>query len=282
MKYNFTKLTGAGNDFILFDGINNKLPELTKKLIKKLCLRGLGVGADGILVVHPSERYDYKLNYFNADGSGGMLCANGARSSLIYANKYLSVKADSITFECCGNSYSGVVVGENEAIFYLPNLPFGDNISLNIFDKKLTGYLANSGAPQVVIDFAELKTKGIIENRTFEEFQFSSFAKYLRHHEMFAPGGVNVNVITDETGKIKIRSFERGIEGETLACGTGIIAAAMFLADVKGVEAPIEIYSRSGKKFIINFRKKITNFESVSLRGHAEIIYNGNIILKEY
>lgn len=280
MEYRFTKLSGAGNDFILFDGINYKVPALTPKLIQELCVRGLGIGADGILVVEPSAKYDYELFYFNSDGSSGMLCANGARSSLIYAKQNLSVESKQILFECCGKEYSGVVTDEDEAVFYLPDLSAGEKISIELNGKSLPLYSAHSGAPQVVADFHELKSLGLVENASFDNFLFVDLARQIRYHKAFAPEGVNVNVISDESGRIKIRSFERGIEGETLACGTGIIASAMFLSEIKDAAVPIEIISKSGKKFIINFRKNLANFESVSLRGHAQIIFNGYINLR--
>jgi len=273
-------LSGAGNDFILFDGINNKVPALTPKLIRKLCLRGLGIGADGVLVVRPSDKFDYELSYYNSDGSSGMLCANGARSSLIYAKQNLKLKSEKISFGCCGNSYSGIALDKDEAVFYLPDLAHGEKISIELNGKKLTLYFANSGAPQVVADFGELKKNELVGKQTFDNFKFSDLARSIRNHKAFTPDGVNVNVITDESGVIKIRSFERGIEGETLACGTGIIAAAMFLSDITGADSPIEIISKSGKKFIINFRKNLANFKDVSLRSHAQIIFNGYINLR--
>ncbi len=116
-----------------------------------------------------------------------------------------------------------------------------------------------------------------ITGKSFDDFDFVPFAKKIRYHNKFRPAGINVNVVYNDNGRFKIRSFERGVEDETFACGTGIIATAMFLSEIKGEKTPIEIFSRSKKKFIINFRKKMTNFESVSLRGHAAIVFNGTI-----
>ncbi len=266
-------MTGAGNDFILFDGIKNNTPDLTPAMIQSICRRGLGIGADGVLVVLPSKNFDYKLKYFNSDGTSGMLCANGARASIIYAHAKLFPDKLRVAFECCKNKFTGKVKGENEAVFNLPDIDKGAYETVAIRENELKVYLADTGAPQAVIDFLDLNFTG----KSFDDFDFVPFAKKIRYHKKFLPAGINVNVLLNEDGRFKIRSFERGVEDETLACGTGIIAAAMFLSDIKGEKTPIEIFSRSKKKFIINFRKKMTNFESVSLRGHAAIVFNGTI-----
>ena len=273
MKYDFTKMTGAGNDFILFDGINNQLPDLSSGTIREICRRGLGVGADGVLIVLPSNKLDFELQYFNADGTSGMLCANGARASIVYTSERIFKSKKSVEFSCCEKKYSGAALSEDEAVINLPDIKEGRFEKIPAGERELGIYLADTGAPQGVIDFADLN----IPADSFDDFDFVSFAKSIRHHRQFSPYGINVNVLNAEDENFKIRSFERGVEGETLACGTGIIAAAMFLHEAKGVKSPIEIFSRSKKKFIINFQKKMSNFGSVSLRGHAAIVYNGNI-----
>ncbi len=276
MNFKFTKLSGAGNDFILFDGINNNIPNLNESRIKSLCRRGLGIGADGILVLMPSNDYDYELKYFNMDGSSGMLCANGARSSLIYARQNLNINKKNIVFECCGKIYSGETVAEDEAVVNLPDIKEGKDEILEVNKMTLPVYVVNTGAPHAVVNFSDLP---FAKSQSFENFDFYNFALLIRNHISFKPEGVNVNVIAFSKSEIKIRSFERGIEDETLACGTGIVASAMFLHTKLNKELPVEIISRSGKKFVINFTKNLTNFESVSLRGHAAVVYTGNISL---
>ncbi len=277
MKFDFTKLTGAGNDFILLDGINGRLPELTPEIIQSLCLRRMGIGADGVLVIQPSNEFDYSLKYYNADGSSGMLCANGARASVIYAYSKINPNKKEFGFSCCGKRYSGEVINESEAVVKLPQIEEGKFETIGIDSKNINIYVADTGAPQAVLEFSEISSSSEI----FDEFDFSIFAKKVRHHKKFLPAGINVNVIAEVSGQYFIRSFERGVEDETPACGTGIVAAAMFLFERKKEKTPIEIISRSKKKFIIDFRKKLTNFKTVSLRGHAAIVFNGNIDIKE-
>ncbi len=282
MKYNFTKLTGAGNDFIVFDGISNKLPKLRKSEIQNLCNRHFGIGADGILLLEKSEKYDFNLLYFNSDGSSGMLCANGGRSSIYYfSEKYKKTRL--ITFECCGKEYSGKKIQQNEAKFNLPNVKVPSEECFDFDEtRKFKIYRFDTGSPHLVLEFENLKKLKILdENDEYENFNFHQIAEKIRNHKFFGKGGINVNIIQKGENITKIRSFERGVEGETLACGTGIIATALFLNVINAQNSPIAIFSKSNKKFIVNFERNLSNFVNLSLIGHSQILFSGEIEIME-
>ncbi len=280
----FTKVTGAGNDFILFDTLNHVVPFLGEEMIRTLCQRGLGVGADGILILSLSQNADFKVNYYNADGSSGMLCANGARCAVVYAKKFLDIRSSQITFECCGEKYSAEVLKDNVVRFSLNKSPVTKTTTITIQDSEYNLFYANTGAEHVVLEYSEIKD--LLHNFSdtqFDSFNMNSFGKLIRNHPSFQPDGVNVNVIEIENdNKIKIRSYEKGVENETLACGTGIIAAALFLSEKHNYNSPIEIWSRSNRKFIVEFNKKDGKFTDVKLTGEAEIVYFGEIIPEDY
>jgi diaminopimelate epimerase len=273
----FTKVSGAGNDFILFDTLNHVVPMLSQEAIQKLCTRGLNVGADGILILSPSQKADFKLHYFNADGTSGMLCANAARCAVIYAKKYFDMIEDEISFECCGEIFSGRIVGRNLVEFYLNDVTSLHETAAVIDDYELSLFYADTGAPHVVVEFSDLPEDYCV-SASFDDFDINFIGKKIRNHSAFAPEGVNVNFLSVEEEKIKIRSFERGVEGETLACGTGIVAAALYLSEKKGIASPLEIVSRSGKTFTVKFKKTEKGYTNISLIGEARIVYYGEIL----
>ncbi len=275
----FTKVSGAGNDFILFDTFNHLIPFFEEDTIQKLCERGNGIGADGILILSPSSIADFQLKYFNADGTSGMLCANGARCAIIYARKFFDIKETKISIECCGQVFYGEILDENNIKFKLNDVTITEFTNIIVNNAELNLFFVNTGAPHTVIPFEMLKTLGLAEG-TFDDFHLDKTGTEIRNHPAFEPNGTNVNVIEFNETEVKIRSFEKGVEKETLACGTGIAAAAIYLAKVHNYRSPIEIIPKSGKKFIVEFDKNENKFENIHLTGEAKIIYYGEIVEK--
>ena len=275
----FTKVSGAGNDFILFDTFNHLIPFFEEETIQKLCERGTGIGADGILILAPSSLADFQLKYFNADGTSGMLCANGARCAIAYARNFFDIKEKKISIECCGQIFYGEILDENNVKFKLNNVTKTEFTNIIVNNAELKIFLVNTGAPHAVIPFEMLKTLGLVEG-TFDDFSLEKIGAEIRNHSAFDPVGTNVNVISFNNSEVKIRSFEKGVEKETLACGTGITAAAIYLATVHNYRSPIEIIPKSGKKFIVEFEKNGKTFENIYLTGEAKIIYYGEIAEK--
>lgn len=273
----FTKVTGAGNDFILFDALNQVIPMVGEDAIQRLCRRGLGVGADGVLILSPSQKADFKLNYYNADGTSGMLCANGARCALLYAKNFFDIIEKEIKFECCGEIFSGEILEANNIKFNVKNVTEFKQTAILFQNIETEAFIANTGAPHVVFDFVKFKERSGLEE-DFDSFNISRIGGEIRHNPAFEPDGINVNFIYDDGDKIKIRTYERGVENETLACGTGIVAAAIFLAETKGKTSPLNFVSKSEKNFTVEFVKEDGIYKNVSLTGEAQIVYYGEII----
>lgn len=272
-KIDFTKINGAGNDFILIDKNKNEKLRLTKDLIKKLCNRRKGIGADGILLVYPSETNDFTLEYYNSDGSLGSLCGNGARCSIKYAFDNFNLKGVSTTFLCNDEIFSGKIGKNDEITFNLCNPKKIElNIPILIDNKKIVGHFANTGSPHIVIFWNEIKINSEME---FHKFDVVKIGRKIRYAKEFQPDGTNVNFIYKENDKLFIRTYERGVEDETLACGTGTVASALIISKVKNVNSPAVFNTRGNDQLTVNFTKKNGNFSKISLTGPVKINYIG-------
>jgi len=280
-KYFFTKMSGAGNDFVLFDAKINPKLELSKEKISKICHRRNGIGADGVLVIEDVDGYDFEMKYYNSDGSNGSLCGNGARCSLYYANLSGKINSSVAKFVCNNKSYTGQVF-ENGSVKF--DLLQPEQIKIN-FKIKAAGQMinacfANTGSPHVVI-----RIEDVLENpmdlksfyKKIENFPVFEIGRSIRFHTDFMPKGTNVNFIQVLDGKIYIRTYERGVEEETLACGTGSVASAVLMFKRNLVSNHVEIIAKSGDQLFVDFIFDGMSFSNVSLTGPAKIIYNGEI-----
>ncbi|MFH1528317.1 MAG: diaminopimelate epimerase [Bacteroidota bacterium] len=273
-KITFTKLTGAGNDFILVDKKFNDGLTLSSEEIVKICDRRFGIGADGIIIIDDNPEYDFSMLYFNSDGSLGSLCGNGARCAIRYS-EYSSRISDAHTnFFCNGEKFQGSIVDENEIRFEL-NPP--KNIYLDgrilIDGVEIPYCYADTGSPHAVFFVDEFDKSDINSFNVFE------IGRQIRYSDEFAPGGVNVNFIKIEDAGIKIRTYERGVEDETLACGTGSVAAAITTY-LKGlVQSPVILQTWGGDFLSVSFNYSNGEFEELTLQGPAKIVFNGEILL---
>lgn len=271
---NFTKMNGAGNDFILIDSLKNFPFDLSKHLIKQICNRRAGIGADGILLIEPSNLYDFNLTYYNSDGSLGSLCGNGSRCSLKYFADNYKVEAADIKFECNGNSYSGSIGKNNLVTFNLKSITeIRTNFPVIFNQKPINSHFVNSGSPHTIIFWEEIGDKNL---KSFMKFDMFEFGKIIRNSAEFAPKGTNVNLIHLENEEIYIRTYERGVEDETLACGTGAVASAVILSLVKKISPSIILNTFGNDKLEVNFKIEDEKFNKITLTGPAKINYIGS------
>jgi diaminopimelate epimerase len=267
MKVSFTKMTGAGNDFVVVDNRDGKLA-LSTAQIERLCNRNFGIGADGLLAVEPAQDGgDFRMRYYNADGGEADMCGNGARC---FANFVRPLKGgDALSFETkAGLIRARFFGGEVEVNLTPPkDLKVGTKIPLK--SGEVEGHSLNTGVPHVVL-FVEDADKAYV----------SEWGREIRYHSVFAPKGTNVNFV-QITGpsSIRVRTYERGVEGETLACGTGVTASGILAHVVKGMPQPISITVQSGAVLKVNFLQKGDSFEQVTLQGPAERTFTGEIEL---
>jgi diaminopimelate epimerase len=282
-KYFFTKMSGAGNDFILLDSRINPDFELTTEKIAQICNRRTGIGADGVLIINPVSNFNFEMKYFNADGSYGSLCANGSRCSLLYANENGLAGDATIKFLCNNKEYSGEVFSDEKVKFFL--LPPGA-LKTN-FMLEAAGYLmrvsfVDTGSPHIVIRIEDVMENS--ENPKSTYFSVDSFPVYkvgkaIRLHPDLSPEGTNVNFVQIVDGIVKIRTYERGVEDETLSCGTGSVASALILYNFGLVDKPVKLLTKSGDYLFVDFVFDGQNFSNVSLTGPAKVVFNGEITI---
>ncbi len=279
----FYKLTGAGNDFVLLDGNENTGLEITPSLASALCSRRFGVGADGILFIKDSSSYDFEMAYYNADGTTGSLCGNGARCAINYASFSGRIKGSSTKFRVNDNVYSGLILPGGLIRFDL-NAPKEIKLNLNI---KTGGQLVpasfvNTGSPHLVINIKNILKYKEVEGSNFgniDDVPVKEMGSEIRYSDAFAPDGVNVNFYLAEEGMIRIRTYERGVEDETLACGTGSAATAVIAAVKEGYTSPVNLLTRGGETLTVDFKRNGDKIDALSLTGPAKIVFKGEITI---
>ena len=262
----FTKMNGAGNDFVLID---NRVGDvrLDRSQIAQLCDRHRGVGADGVLLLEkPDNRADFRMRYFNADGGEAEMCGNGARCFARFANKVAAAK-EKISFETPAGVISAELKNDLVTLGMTEPTDLRLQVELGTTDEKKAVHFINSGVPHVVIPVLNL-----------DDVDVRREGGAIRYHKMFFPTGTNVNFIKKRgPNKIAIRTYERGVEDETLACGTGIVASALIFATIEDSEGPITVLARGGDELHVGFERKRDQFQNVTLTGPAEFVFEGTI-----
>jgi len=279
----FTKLTAAGNDFILFDRKLNPSIEINKDFIQKVCNRRTGIGADGVLIMSDSNKFSFDLGYFNSNGTTGVLCANGARCALRYA--YLSgrINKNKVEFSVNEIKYAGEILDDKLVKFYL-NEPkkIKVNFKIKAAEQLINASYADTGAPHVVIRISDiLKNSKQLDScyKDIDEVPVYKIGKEIRYSRDFEPDGTNVNFIDIQNDVIKIRTYERGVEDETLACGTGSVAAALISFINYNIKPPVKLITKLGETFVVDFNIENKSFVNLSLTGPAIAVYKGELLI---
>jgi diaminopimelate epimerase len=262
----FTKMNGAGNDFILIDNRAKEI-DLDRSQIAHLCNRYRGIGADGVLLLEmPANRADFRMRYFNADGGEAEMCGNGARCFARFANRVTGTKGE-ICFETQAGVISAEFAGNLVTLRMTDPTDLRLNVKLPVANKNKTVHFINSGVPHVVIPVAKT-----------DDVDVPLEGAAIRRHKMFSPNGANVNFLEKrEPKKIAIRTYERGVENETLACGTGIVASALIFAAIESISGPIDVIARGGDELHVGFERVEERFRNVTLTGPAEFVFEGTI-----
>ncbi len=258
----FTKLSGTGNDFILFDNRNKRYSGTENEYFKKICQRRVAVGADGILLIENSEKFDFSLSYFNSDGSVGEMCGNGARSAAYFAFIEKIAPAD-MRFDVLGVPYQAKIENDGVSLFMPPPKEIKEYPeALEDPDFQEGGYL-NVGVPHYVLFVKDVQRVDVEQ----------AGRKY-RFHKAFQPWGTNTNFVQlIDQDTIKIRTYERGVEEETLACGTGTISAAILAHKQKGIQLPVKVHALGGI-LRVNFADDLSR---ITLEGQVKITYQGEL-----
>lgn len=261
----FYKLHASGNDFILIDNRKSKLSsQALKKLARVYCLRKLAVGADGLLAIEASKKASFKMRIFNADGSEAEMCGNGARCTAYWAKKgRLKFETKAGVIESC--------LKPNEVKIRLSNpKQIKLDIPINVLGRKLHLNFVNSGVPHTVI-FVEGLAK----------IDVAKIGRAVRFHKRFQPAGTNVNFVEIINNNfIRVRTYERGVEAETLACGTGAVASAVLLKvklKASNGKSRVKVLTQGGEILNVDFSKVKDKVEDVWLGGKAHLVYQGSL-----
>jgi diaminopimelate epimerase len=274
MTLPFTKMNGAGNDFVMLDNRTSQLA-LTTEQIARLCDRHRGIGADGVLAVEPAQSgADFRMRYYNADGGEAEMCGNGARCFARYARRISAHQGGVISFETQAGVIAARCEGDLVQIDMSAPHSYASATVLELPDRPgetLRVFSINTGVPHAVIFVTDLKAAPVLRA-----------GAGIRHHSHFAPRGTNVNFVQVlEPGRIAIRTYERGVEDETLACGTGVVAAALVHHLTEGVAAPVQVQVRGGDTLRVGFEPAGApgSFQSVTLTGPADFVFDGTVEL---
>jgi diaminopimelate epimerase len=272
MRIEFTKMSGAGNDFVVVDNRGRKIRN-GARAARVLCDRRWGIGADGLLLLQKSRKADYRMMYYNADGSYGGMCGNGGRCIALYA-VLNQIAPKNHKFDALGYTYEATVQRRKVSLRMKDpkGLMLKKKIRLGRFDLSVAQ--VNTGSPHVVID-AQSRKPGLGRLAGVDVMGIGS---EVRNHRAFRPQGTNVNFIEVSGRKtISMRTFERGVEDETLACGTGSIASAIVASKWWGLKPPVDIMTQSGRKLVVDFKSSNEKIRDVVLAGPAEVIFVGEI-----
>ena len=263
----FSKMSGSGNDFIVVDNRANTLDGIDlSKFITSLCRRKMSVGADGLILIESAEKADFSWRFYNSDGSRAEMCGNGARCAARFA--YVSgIAGDHLSFETDTGIVSGQVYADRAKVKMPDPADLNLDYPIELANGPVTVNSINTGVPHVVI-----------MQETVEETDVFGLGREIRYHGAFAPAGTNVNFICPQkSGKLAIRTYERGVEDETLACGTGSIASALIASIKLNWTSPIDLTTRSQETLTIHFNENNHVFNNVYLEGDARIIYTAQL-----
>lgn len=254
----FSKFHGAGNDFIMIDNRDKKVLDSNKEeLAKKWCQLRFGIGADGVIFVENSTSCDFVMDFLNPDGSRSF-CGNGSRCAVAYSKK-LGMIGDELTFEAVDGVHEARIVGEQIQV------KMGDVNGIEMLDQDM---ILHTGSPHYII-FTE----------NIGEIDLIAEAHKIRYADRFKKSGINVNFIEEiAMGKIAIRTYERGVENETLACGTGATAAALaYVARNRSQIKTIEVQARGGNLSVNLSTEDFNQFRNIWLNGPAEFVFKGEL-----
>lgn len=280
----FAKLCGAGNDFIVLDGADG-LSDPSPAQIRRLCDRRYGIGADGLMVLRPGQGHGpgvgalaFELDFYNADGSGGMLCGNGARCALERARMLgLAPPGTTLRFRFGDAEYSGAALSPGQARLDLdPGYRMDEPITIAVRDLLMSGRFVDVGSLHFVIDIGAIRdSAGRPVYSRIDDVPVATLGKAVRSHAAFGPSGVNANFTELRGGRLYVRTFERGVEDETLACGTGSVSSALARWHDTLLKPPLVVVARSGDELVIDWRLVAGAVEDLSLSGPAFMSFEG-------
>ncbi len=266
MKIKFWKMHGARNDFVLVDDRAGKFPAADRKFITHLASCHSGVGAEGVILIQKSKTAGFRMRFFNPDGGEVGMCGNGARCAARLAFE-LGVTEKKMTIETEAGQLAAQVMQKGVRLWMTDPADWKLDGSLELAGRGLTYGFVNTGVPHVVIRTDALQSVDVQE-----------VGSAVRHHRDFAPAGTNVNFMEiSPDGELYVRTYERGVEAETLACGTGAAACGLIAAKNGWVKLPVNIHVASGDVLVVDGELTENGARNVTLTGPTAHVFEGTI-----
>jgi diaminopimelate epimerase len=267
----FYKMHGGGNDFVLIDHRRQIIPEADQpRFARAVCARKVGVGADGLILLENSDVADFRWRFYNADGSEAEMCGNGGRCAARLA-VLLGIAPPKLNFETLAGIIHAEVADHQVRLLMTGVGDFRPEQRIPLDDQVLVAHFLRVGVPHVVAPVADL-----------DQVPVTDWGRAVRFHRMFQPAGTNVNFVRFQgPHALEIRTYERGVEDETLACGTGAVAAALAAARLGKAASPVAVRTRGGETLTIHFRTEENSFADVYLEGPALIVFQGDLWVDE-
>jgi diaminopimelate epimerase len=259
----FTKAVATGNDFIVIDNRRLGIKGLSKLAIA-LCDRKYGIGSDGLLVVERSAKAHFRMRIFNSDGSEAEMCGNGSRCIALYA-KIKKIAPQNMTIQTLAGMLQASVRGDIVKVRLTNPRDLALGVCIEIGSTPHELCFVNTGVPHAIHFVDDIK-----------DVDVKNFGRSIRHHDAFAPRGTNADFVQMVDSKnIKVRTYERGVEDETLACGTGSVASALISAEIANMTSPVTVETRGGEKLKVHFDRQDGSFVEVYLEGRASLVFDG-------
>jgi diaminopimelate epimerase len=257
MKILFNKYEGAGNDFIIVRNVPKQIDPSDSRLSRRLCDRRFGIGSDGLILIEDCDGYDFRMIFINPDGSRGTMCGNGGRCASHFAMKHLTGFRD-IAFMADDGPHKARSLGD-------------DHIEISISDvhgvkKTGDGIAVNTGVPHLVVFTDDTDNIDVVAE-----------GRRLRYSQLYAPDGVNVNFVQSDRDSIKVRTYERGVENETLACGTGVTASVIASAMTGKIVTNNPVVNVRGGTLSVSYTLTADGATDILLRGPATFVFSGEI-----
>jgi diaminopimelate epimerase len=247
----FWKYHGTGNDFVMLDGFSQVIEDRAE-LARKMCDRHFGIGSDGLIVIEPDDHADFHMDFYNPDGSVSF-CGNGSRCAVAFAN-FLGKVTPQCTFRAVDGLHTALINGNEIAVSMRDT---------SMPEVRENHYILNTGSPHYVI-FTE----------NVRELDLIRVGRDIRYNEEFATHGINVNVVEQSFPGIRMRTYERGVEAETLSCGTGVTAAALAATITLNMQPPIMVQTAGGELHV-DFKQSTDLFQGITLSGPAVQVFHG-------
>ena len=266
MSIAFWKMHGAGNDFILVDDREKTFPASDKSWMARIAARRTGVGCEGIVLIQPSTQSDFRMRFFNPDGSEVDMCGNGARCVARLAYE-IGAAPTGMSIETAAGQLRAEVLGDQVRLHLTPPRDWRLQRCLRLSTGVTEFGFVNSGVPHAVVQTTDL-----------ESLDVKRIGAEIRYHEEFAPAGTNADfmkVVGPQA--LRVRTYERGVEDETLACGTGIVACGLIAGRLGLITPPVRITCASGDELTVDYTPTADGAENVTLLGPAVHVFEGTL-----